>query len=65
MEFKRIYDDFINCDFCGRLTRGRTWDDEPEIIRCGCCHTPLSVGSFEHYPEAKKNKGGWKACAKT
>lgn len=59
MEYRQVYERFINCDFCGRLTRCRIWDDEPDVMRCGSCHIPLSTGSFTHSPENKKAKGGW------
>jgi len=28
------------------LTRARRWDDEPDVMRCGSCHMPLSEGKF-------------------
>lgn len=44
--FRQIYQRHITCDFCGRLTRARRWDDEPDVMRCGSCHMPLSEGKF-------------------
>ena len=38
--YVRFYRDFIECDFCGQLTRGRVYEDSQEII-CGSCHATL------------------------
>ena len=32
--YVRFYRDFIECDFCGQLTRGRVYEDSQEIT-CG------------------------------
>lgn len=64
MGFDQVYARYINCDFCGQLTRCRIWDEEPEIMRCGGCHIPLSAGSFINSSENKKEKGGWFPCSK-
>lgn len=64
MGFEKVYERFINCDLCGRLTRGRIWDNEPSIARCGSCHAPMSEGSFVYRAESKETMGGWSACSK-
>ena len=38
--YVRFYRDFIECDFCGQLTRGRVYEDSQEIT-CGSCHSTL------------------------
>ena len=46
MNYTQVFHRFVNCDFCGVYTRGRIYEDEPEVIRCGSCHYPLSEGVF-------------------
>ena len=29
------------CDFCGQHTRGRIYEDEPDVVWCGSCRKPL------------------------
>jgi len=31
------YPDLIECDFCGRYTRGRINEDEPDSVKCSSC----------------------------
>jgi len=64
MEFKRVYERFINCDFCGQSTRGRIWDCEPDVVRCGSCRFPMSEGRFVNLAQGEKEAGGWQACPK-
>ena len=45
--YQQVWSHHRNCDFCGALTRGRRFDSEPDVIRCGACHFPLSEGRFE------------------
>ena len=44
--YHRAYERFINCDFCGAMTRGRIYETEPDVTRCGSCSYPLSEGTF-------------------
>jgi len=46
-DYVRFYDDFVECDFCGQLTRGRVYEGSQQI-ECGACGTPF----FEFYTEA-------------
>ena len=36
-------DGHVECDFCGQLTRGRVYDDEPNLVYCGSCHGLLRL----------------------
>jgi hypothetical protein len=45
-DYVRFYDDFVECDFCGQLTRGRVYEGSQKIT-CGACHTPF----FEFHTE--------------
>jgi len=36
-EFKRHYDNYVDCDFCGQATRGRVYPDRPTAVHCGAC----------------------------
>ena len=65
VNYTQVFHRFVNCDFCGVYTRGRIWDDEPDVIRCGACEYPLSGGVFvgkekagtdRERPERAKNK---------
>jgi ribosomal protein S27E len=38
--YVRFYRDFVECDFCGQLTRGRVYEDSQEIT-CGSCNATL------------------------
>jgi len=49
MKFVRFYRDYIECDFCGELTKGRVYEDSQEII-CGSCNSVLF--EFETSDEA-------------
>lgn len=42
---RQVLRDYQTCDWCGAMTRGR-YSNEPDILRCGACHYPLSEGSF-------------------
>ena len=39
-KFVRFYRDYIECDFCGQLTRGRVYEDSQEIV-CGSCNSSM------------------------
>jgi len=39
--FKRYYEDYVTCDWCGKQTRGRIWEEEPDVVKCGACHKEL------------------------
>lgn len=36
----KFYRDYIECDFCGQLTRGRVYDGCQEIV-CGACNSVM------------------------
>lgn len=38
MNYIKLYEKFVDCDFCGQQTRGRVYDDEPEKAYCGSCN---------------------------
>lgn len=38
--YVRFWPDFIECDWCGQLTRGRVYEDSGEVC-CGSCKTVL------------------------
>jgi len=38
MHYIKLYEKFVDCDFCGQQTRGRVYDDEPEKAYCGSCN---------------------------
>ena len=40
LKFVRFYKDYIECDFCGQLTRGRVYEDSQEIV-CGSCNASM------------------------
>ena len=42
-DYTRHHAAFIECDFCGSLTRGRIYKVEPEIARCGACHRAIQT----------------------
>ena len=42
-DYTRHHPAFIECDFCGSLTRGRIYKVEPEIARCGACHRAIQT----------------------
>jgi hypothetical protein len=42
-DYTRHHAAFIECDFCGSLTRGRIYKVEPEIVRCGACHRAIQT----------------------
>lgn len=39
-KFVRFYKDYVECDFCGQLTRGRVYDGAQEIV-CGACNSSI------------------------
>ena len=45
-DYVRFYDDFVECDFCGQLTRGRVYEGTQKIV-CGACDSVF----FEFYTE--------------
>lgn len=57
MNYTQVFHRFVNCDFCGVYTRGRVWDDEPDVIRCGGCGWPLSAGEFVGKEKAEADRG--------
>jgi hypothetical protein len=48
-DYVRFYDDFVECDFCGQLTRGRVYEGQQKI-ECGACGSAF----FEFYTEPEK-----------
>lgn len=46
-DYVRFYDDFVECDFCGQLTRGRVYDGAQQI-ECGACGSAF----FEFFTES-------------
>jgi len=46
-DYVNFYEDFVECDFCGQLTRGRVYEGAQKI-ECGACGTVF----FEFYTEA-------------
>ena len=54
--FRQIHDRHITCDFCGALTRARVHPDEPDVVRCGSCHYPLSEGEFSGKKKEKTHR---------
>lgn len=41
-DYNRYYNNFVECDFCGQLTRGRIYEKKKTEVRCGACsHTIL------------------------
>lgn len=51
-EYERYYERFIECDFCGGMTRGRIWRNEPTKVKCGSCHHVLTEKGTEHETSA-------------
>ena len=43
-KFVRFYKDYIECDFCGQMTRGRVYEGAQEIV-CGTCN--IAIYEFE------------------
>jgi len=37
-DYNQYYNKHIECDFCGQMTRGRIWSEDPYKIKCGSCH---------------------------
>ena len=35
-KYVRFYRDYVECDWCGQLTRGRVYEGSQEIV-CGAC----------------------------
>lgn len=40
LTYTRWYSDFIDCDWCGCMTRGRLHENSKEVL-CGSCKRPL------------------------
>ena len=40
MEYIRYYETHIDCDWCGRQTRGRIYKNRTDVS-CGSCHRQL------------------------
>jgi len=36
--YRRYYEDFVECDFCGAQTRGRVYRKKPTRVLCGACN---------------------------
>jgi len=45
-KFVRFYKDYIECDFCGQMTRGRVYEGAQEIV-CGACNSAI----YEFYTD--------------
>ena len=41
INYQQVYEKHIDCDFCGAMTRGRIWENEPGVIKCGACHAVI------------------------
>ena len=39
--YTQHYSRHIECDFCGQMTRGRVWEDDPTKVKCGACNGVL------------------------
>jgi len=46
-EYENFYEEYIDCDFCGQMTRGRVYDDKPNQVYCGSCHGLLRLVNDE------------------
>ncbi len=42
VDYEQYYDRHVECDFCGQMTRGRIWAEEPTKVKCGACHHVLT-----------------------
>jgi len=42
MKGVRHYPEHIQCDFCGRLTRGIIYEDDKESVKCTSCKMELT-----------------------
>ena len=40
--YLRYYDKHIDCDWCGRQTRGRIYEGRTDV-KCGSCHKELKT----------------------
>jgi len=40
-DYNQYYNPHIRCDWCGILTRGRIYDDNPNSVVCGSCHQEI------------------------
>ena len=40
MSFLRYYDNYIDCDWCGAVTKGRVYEGRTDVS-CGCCDRQL------------------------
>lgn len=36
-DYQRHYEDFVECEWCGQLTRGRIYPAQPTAVQCGGC----------------------------
>lgn len=48
IKYEQHYERHIECDFCGAMTRGRIWEDDPKNIKCGACHNVLFEKGTDH-----------------
>jgi hypothetical protein len=39
-KYVRFYRDYVECDWCGQLTRGRVYEGSQEIV-CGACSSVM------------------------
>lgn len=49
-EYKRYYSFYRSCDWCGQQTRGRVYDDKPDLVFCGSCGNNIDYTS-DHFKE--------------
>jgi uncharacterized protein with PIN domain len=50
-EFIRYYENFIDCDWCGAMTRGRVYKEFPTHVRCGACDRELKEIDEKEFEE--------------
>lgn len=56
MNGKSHYPELIDCDFCGRATRGRILPDDPDSVKCTSCHMELTKVSDSVVVEGGEKK---------
>tara|TARA_R110000850_G_scaffold24798_1_gene72114 strand:+ start:90 stop:266 length:177 start_codon:yes stop_codon:yes gene_type:complete len=52
--YVKYYHDFIDCDWCGMMTRGRIYKEEPAHVRCGACDRELKKIDKKEIKEKEK-----------
>lgn len=40
--WKPHYGSYVECDFCGQLTKGRIYPDAPTKVKCGACNRTIA-----------------------